>query len=33
VHQLSLALTVAPMDEAASLADALHDALDPEPVP
>ena len=33
VHQLSLALTVAPVDEAALLADALHDILDPEPSP
>ena len=33
VHQLSLALTVAPPDEAALLADALHDLLDPETTP
>jgi ribonuclease HII len=33
VMQLSLALTVAPLSEAASLADALHDVLDPEPIP
>jgi ribonuclease HII len=33
VMQLSLALTVAPLREAASLADALHDVLDPEPIP
>jgi ribonuclease HII len=33
VMQLSLALTVAPPSEAASLADALHDVLDPEPIP
>jgi ribonuclease HII len=33
VHQLSLALIVAPPDEAALLADALHDLLDPETTP
>ena len=33
VMQLSLALTVAPLSEAASLADALLDVLDPEPIP
>jgi ribonuclease HII len=33
VMQLSLALTVAPLNEAASLADALHDVLEPEPTP
>jgi ribonuclease HII len=33
VMQLSLALTVSPPSEAASLADALQDVLDPEPIP
>ena len=33
VMQLSLALTVAPLSEAASLAEALHDVFDPEPIP
>jgi ribonuclease HII len=33
VMQLSLALTVAPLSEAASLAGALHDILDTEPIP
>ena len=33
VMQLSLALTVAPLSEAASLADALHDVLDTQPIP
>jgi ribonuclease HII len=33
VHQLTLALTIAPLPEAALLADALHDILDPEPTP
>jgi ribonuclease HII len=33
VMQLSLALTVAPLSEAASLADALRDVLDTEPIP
>jgi len=32
VHQLSLALTVAPLGEAEMLADALSDILDPEPI-
>ena len=33
VHQLSLALTLAPPDEAALLADAMRDLLDPELTP
>ena len=33
VQQLSLALSVAPLDDAALLADALHDVLVPEPIP
>jgi ribonuclease HII len=33
VMQLALALAVSPVDEAATLADALHDVLDPELAP